>query len=191
MLLNLGEYQASIAAYEALLTLQPASAETWMFYGYVLATAGRLAEAIPAYRKAIALKPDFGEAYWSLANLKTFRFDSSELTAMGDVLKRIDLAPRSRAQLHFAFGKALEDAKNYSASFEQYRQGNAVWRKHVSHSADGVSAFVRRSKALFTREQTLAAKCLIRFSSSACPDPARRSSSRFFPAIPWLRARAS
>jgi len=67
-------------------------------------------------------------------------------------LARADLNVRSRAQMQFALGKALEDAKDYGGSFEAYREGNAVWRKTITHSADGVSAFVRRTKALFTRE---------------------------------------
>jgi hypothetical protein len=54
--------------------------------------------------------------------------------------------------MHFALGKAYEDAQEYAQSFEQYGKGNSAWRKQVRHSADDVAAFVRRCKALFTAE---------------------------------------
>ncbi|MFL6689624.1 MAG: tetratricopeptide repeat-containing sulfotransferase family protein [Alphaproteobacteria bacterium] len=150
-LLNIGEYDRAVAAYEALLEKRQ-SAEAWMLYGYALATVGRRDDAIAAYRKAIELKPDYGESYWSLANLKTFRFGPDDVAAMRTALARPDLNARSRAQMQFALGKSLEDARDYAASFEAYRDGNAVWRKTITHSADGVSDFVRRTKALFTRQ---------------------------------------
>jgi tetratricopeptide (TPR) repeat protein len=150
-LLNIGEYDGAVAAYQALLEKRQ-SAEAWMLYGYALATVGRRDAAIIAYRKAIELKPDYGESYWSLANLKTFRFSPADVAAMRMALACPELNARSRAQMQFALGKALEDAKDYAFSFEAYREGNAVWRKTINHSADGVSDFVRRTKALFTRE---------------------------------------
>ena len=151
LLLNLGEYEGAVASYETLLT-KTAAPENWMFYGNALKAVGRQQDSVAAYRKAIALKPDYGQAYWALADLKTFRFTPAEIDTMGEVLTRADLNPRSRAQMHFALGKALEDAKQYALSFEQYRLGNAVRRKDVRHSADGVATFVRRCKALFTSE---------------------------------------
>jgi tetratricopeptide (TPR) repeat protein len=151
LLLNLGEYEGAVACYETLLT-KSATPENWMFYGNALKAVGRQQDSIAAYRNAIALKPDFGQAYWALADLKTFRFTPAEIDTMGEVLARADLNPRSRAQMHFALGKALEDAKQYARSFEQYRSGNAVWRREVRHSADGVATFVRQCKALFTSE---------------------------------------
>jgi tetratricopeptide (TPR) repeat protein len=46
--------------------------QVWMSYGHALKTAGRQASACSTYRKSIELAPQLGEAYWSLANLKTF-----------------------------------------------------------------------------------------------------------------------
>lgn len=148
-LLNVGEYQSAVSVYESLLEKRP-SAEAWMLYGYALATVGRRAEAEQAYREAIRLKPDYGEAYWSLANLKTFQFSASDLVAMRQCLGRVDMPVRSRAQMQFALGKALEDATDYASSFEEYRKGNAVWRQTIQHNADGVSDFVSRARALYT-----------------------------------------
>ena len=48
----------------------------------MLKTVGRQDEGIAAYRKAIELKPTLGEAWWSLANLKTVKFDEADVAAM-------------------------------------------------------------------------------------------------------------
>ena len=92
-LLNIGEYDKAIACFETWVSKHPA-AENWMFYGYALSTAGRSQDCMAAYREAIALKPDLGEAYWSLSNLKTFRFKPAEIIAMYEALDRGDLEDR-------------------------------------------------------------------------------------------------
>jgi tetratricopeptide (TPR) repeat protein len=150
-LLNLGDYDKAIACFESWVTKHPA-AETWMFYGYALVTAGRPKDSIAAYREAISLKPNLGEAYWSLSNLKTFRFTAAEIIAMHEALDRAELDARSRWLMHFALGKALEDTRQYPASFEQYRKGNALFRGGLRYNAENTTKFVRRCKAVFTPE---------------------------------------
>ena len=68
--------------YAGLLEEYPGNAKIWLCYGHTLKTAGKQDAAIAAYRKSIELDPGFGEAYWSLANLKTFRFDADDIAAM-------------------------------------------------------------------------------------------------------------
>ncbi len=150
-LLNIGEYDGALACYERLVSKHP-TAENWMYYGHALRARGRNEDCIAAYRNAIAQNPEFGEAYWSLANLKTFKFTQSDIEEMHERLQKANLAPRGRAALHFALGKAFEDSKQYAPSFEQYQRGNAAWRKQLPYNADAVTAFVRRSKAVFTPE---------------------------------------
>ncbi|HMI36164.1 MAG TPA: sulfotransferase, partial [Steroidobacteraceae bacterium] len=87
-----------------------------------------------------------------LANLKTFRFSSAELEAMRVQLRRQDLADEDRFHLHFAIGKALEDAGQYAESFEHYSLGNALRRKEVHYDPEELTQSVRRAKALCTRE---------------------------------------
>ena len=78
----------------------------------MLKTENRVSEGIDAYRRSIALDPSFGEAYWSLANLKTFRFEEAERRRHARRSSRTPGARRRRAALHFHFalGKAFEDA---------------------------------------------------------------------------------
>src|SRR5713101_1186731 len=60
-------------------------------------------------RRTAAARPNFGEAYWSLANLKTYGFTDAELNHMRreEACEKIALA--DRYHLCFAIGNALED----------------------------------------------------------------------------------
>ncbi|HQP21181.1 MAG TPA: sulfotransferase, partial [Phenylobacterium sp.] len=91
-----------------------------------------------------------GEAWWSLANLKTFRFEAGDLAAIRAQLARGDLADEDRFHLEFALGKALEDAGDYGASFAAYAQGNALRRKSLDYDAEETHRAMLRSRALFT-----------------------------------------
>ncbi|MFL6592146.1 MAG: sulfotransferase family protein, partial [Luteimonas sp.] len=90
--------------------------------------------------------------YWSLANLKTVRFDEADLAAMRAQLARTDLAVEDRFHFEFALGKALEDAGDYAASFAHYAAGNAQRRGIVHYSADETASRVDRTCRVFTRE---------------------------------------
>ena len=147
---RLGEYDRAIEVYADVLAQYPAHAKIWMSYGHALKTAGRREECERTYRKSIDLAPNLGEVYWSLANLKTFRFTQVEVAAMHAQLARSDLGAEDRFHFHFALGKALEDAGDYVRSFEHYATGNRLRRELITYSADETSAHVQRSKALFT-----------------------------------------
>jgi tetratricopeptide (TPR) repeat protein len=167
ILANLGEYTESIRVYEDVLREFPQQPKIWMSYGHSLKTAGRVDDSVAAYRRAIAMEPTLGDAYWSLANLKTFRFTPAEVTAMRAVLARAQLSDDDRLHFEFALGKALEDEASYEESFRHYAAGNAIRRRHHPYSADEHSGYVARSKALFRPEffSTRAG------SGSAAPDP--------------------
>ncbi|MGH8303921.1 MAG: tetratricopeptide repeat-containing sulfotransferase family protein [Steroidobacteraceae bacterium] len=149
---NLGDYRDSIAAYESVLRDYPQQPKLWMSYGHALRTTGKLPEGIAAYRRALSMEPRLGEAWWSLANLKTFRFDEADIDAMRQAMSREDLSDEERLHFEFALGKALEDAASYEESFSHYAAGNALRRKQHGYDAEENSRFVRRSKELLTRE---------------------------------------
>jgi len=152
VLARIGELSQSIELYEQVLASQPLQPRIWMSYGHALKTEGREADSIAAYKKSIELQPSLGEAYWSLANLKTVRFVPPQLDAMRAQLARADLSDDDRLHLHFAMGKALEDAGDYAASFEHYAHGNRIRRAGVRYSAEEMTEHVRRCKALFTAD---------------------------------------
>jgi tetratricopeptide (TPR) repeat protein len=152
ILCHVSDYEPAIHIYEGLLREYPNHSKVWLSFGHALKTAGHQERTIQAYRRSIELEPAFGEAYWSLANLKTFRFDDADIAAMQAQLERADLEDQHRHHFEFALGKALEDRKEFAASFQHYFEGNALRRATVLYSADEISARTRRAKSLFTGE---------------------------------------
>ena len=151
VLVRTGEYEAASEAYRTILAVHPNQARLWVSQGHVLKTVGRHGEAVAAYRKAIELEPAFGDAWWSLANLKTAGFDDEDVARMEAGLA---VAPGAadRYHLHFALGKAMEDRGDYPASFAHYAEGNSLRRAELPYSADRTSAHLAETRKLLTAE---------------------------------------
>jgi len=148
---RVGDYGRAIEIYEGVLAEYPKHPNAWMSYGHALKSAGRREDSIAAYRHSIALKPGFGESWWSLANLKTFRFDPADISAMRAQLARTDLTPADQYHFHFALGKALEDQGSWHESFSHYAEGNRLRRAQIHYDAGENANHASRSKALFSR----------------------------------------
>ncbi|TLY58899.1 MAG: tetratricopeptide repeat protein, partial [Gammaproteobacteria bacterium] len=138
VLAGVAEYARAIDIYVQALKEYPRQAKIWLSYGHVLKTSGAAGEGIGAYRRALELEPRLGEAWWSLANLKTYRFDAADMARMRQQLTRADLAAEDRYHFHFALGKALEDERRYADSFEHYRQGNALRRAQLHYDPERI-----------------------------------------------------
>ena len=152
ILVSLGDFTESIDVYESVLREFPQQPKVWMSYGHALKTAGRLDDSISAYRHAISQEPTLGEVYWSLANLKTYRFTGADVAAMQAALTRTDLEPEDRLHFDFALGKALEDAGSYADSFAHYAAGSEIRRGLTHYDAAETTDYLRRSKRVYTRE---------------------------------------
>ncbi len=146
-----GEYARAIAIYEDVLREYPKQPKIWLAYGHALRTAGRRADAVAAYQRSISMAPHLGEAYWSLANLKTERFTPGEEAAMGQHLADVDLDVEDRLHLHFALGKALEDRGDFANAFKHYATGAGLRRGETPYDPAQTTDDTRRSTALFTR----------------------------------------
>ncbi|MEO6255530.1 MAG: sulfotransferase [Sphingomicrobium sp.] len=149
---RLGDFHQAIELYEAVLAKAPKQPRVWLSYGHMLKTIGRQTEGIAAYREAIALKPELGEAWWSLANLKTVRFDEADIAAMEAALAGTGLTDEDRFHLDFALGKAMHDASRSDQAFGHYAAGNALRLKHHPFVANRITRTVDRSIATFTAE---------------------------------------
>jgi predicted Zn-dependent protease len=152
VLCRVGDYEPAIQIYGDLLARDARHPRVWMSYGHALKTAGRAERAIEAYRRGLALEPSCGEIWWSLANLKTFRFSGDDLATMRQQFARSNLGDDDRLHLAFAIGKALEDAGEYEPSFRHYAQGNAIRHGQLRYSAEDTSARVRHIRQRYTRE---------------------------------------
>ena len=152
ILSRVGDYERASLIYAQLLEEYPANAKVWLSYGHVLKTEGRQKDCIAAYRQSIQRNPSFGEAYWSLANLKTFRFTKQDMAAMQQQILGDNLTKDDRVQFEFAMGKAAEDASDYELSFQHYSEGNSLYRETVPYNAEGNSERTARLKSTFTAQ---------------------------------------
>jgi tetratricopeptide (TPR) repeat protein len=148
----IGDYEQSAKIYEEGAAEVPENPKLLISHAYALQTLGRVDEAVATYRRAIDCGPGFGEAWFSLANLKTYRFTDEEIAAMEAALNMPVLDPEDRLHLHFALGKAFEDRKEDSRAFEHYREGNALRAAELRYDPAKVTTLVEEIERVFTPE---------------------------------------
>jgi tetratricopeptide (TPR) repeat protein len=149
---KIGDYAAAAALWRELINDYPTRPESWERYGNALRALGSLQESISAYRKFIELEPSSGNAWWHLADVKTFRFNAADIEQMELQLDRAGLTADDRSYLHFSLGKAYADLRLYEKSFNNYAKGNAIRRVGLAHDPDVLTAYVARCKAVMTAD---------------------------------------
>jgi tetratricopeptide (TPR) repeat protein len=149
---GLGEHEKALPLYRELLIDAPRAADLHLSVAHCLKTLGRQEEAIEAYRASAAARADFGDAYWSLANLKTYRFTDDEIARM----RSEEAAPATqlvdRYHLCFALGKAFEDRGEYQESFHHYERGNALKKSESRYRPEPIERNTRLQIEVCTRE---------------------------------------
>ena len=132
---GIGRSREAVEHYTALMAAQPGNHLHPVALGHVHKSAGDIDAAVRHYRKAYHLKRDHGDAYWSLANTKSYAFTDDEMAQMAAVEAHADTSEQDRIQLRFALGAAFETRGEYEAAFRHYEQGNALKQASASHSA--------------------------------------------------------
>ncbi len=154
-------------AFARSLDIKPDAAGVQMGYAHVLKTIGDQAASLKAYREAIRLKPELGEVYWSMANLKIFRFEDREVEDMLYQLEHGDLTEVANIHFRFALGKAFEDNKEYDKAWHYYHTGNQRQRMTVEHEPLDMENRHKAIKTVFSRD-FLAARAGV---GCEAPDP--------------------
>ena len=126
----------AVDSFERALAIDPKAARVRLSLGHVHKALGNSQASIDAYRGAVTANPALGEAWWSLADLKTYRFADDEVEAIKGTLDQGDLTTRDRAAAHFALGKAYEDRGVADTAFDHYRQGNDLRRQQEAFKTD-------------------------------------------------------
>lgn len=139
LLLQIGETGAALKDYDRLQALDSRHPTVSMTRGHALKTLGDLEQAIAAYRRAYEIRPSFGDAYWSLANLKTYRFTPGEIASMIAEEALPEIATDDRIHMCFALGKAFEDGGEFARSFEYYERGNRLKQGVLGYRAEAVT----------------------------------------------------
>src|SRR6266478_6043102 len=149
---GLGLHERAIELYRELLAGATQPADLHLSIAHSLKTLGRRAEAVAEYHTAAAARSGYGDAWWSLANLKTYRFEDGELERMRAAESAATTSVVDRYHLCFALGKALEDRQQYAQSFEYYARGNALKRSESRYRPEVFELNTRLQIEVCTRE---------------------------------------
>ena len=162
---GLGDHERAIAIYRGLLQGTEADADLHLSIAHGLKTLGHGEEAIASYRRAARSRPGFGDAYWSLANLKTYRFTDEELAEMKAFHADRSLAQIDRCHLAFALAKALEDRGEFAGSYRFYEEGNSLKRAQSNYRPELIERNTRLQIEVCT------AQMFDRLRGAGAPDP--------------------
>lgn len=133
-----GDYEKAIEIFDSILKKAPNDPNTLTSKGHALKTFGNNIDAIESYKLAHKAKPDHGEAYFSLANLKTYSFKTSEIASMKNQLENINLLSKDRVYFHFALAYALEKEGEYEEAFSHLEKGNEIKKINNRYSINGM-----------------------------------------------------
>ena len=151
VLTKLANYKEGKDAYLKALEFKPNSPRVHLSLGHVYKTMGEIDNSIDSYKNTIIQNNLSGEAYWSLANLKTYSFSKNEIKDMEETLMG-DMSDIERSQMHFALGKAYEVKKDFDKSFTNYYEGNKVKKGLIKYSSDDTSDNTKRILEFFNQE---------------------------------------
>ena len=131
-----GDHEDAIGLFDKILEKNPHNFSTYTSKGHAEKTLGRSEDAIKSYQSAYKIRPDHGEAFFSLANLKTYSFSDPELTNMKEQIQRVDLSLRDKAYFHFALAQGYEANKQYDDAFFHLKNGNQIKRDQSKYSIE-------------------------------------------------------
>jgi tetratricopeptide (TPR) repeat protein len=130
------DYDKAIDILQQALAAQPEFTQAMSQLGFALKTIGQQQQAIEILRRCINTDESYGEAYWSLSDMKTFSFSDTEVGTMQTMLSSTTLSDKNRVYFGYALGKALEHRQQYSQAFEAYDSANRLQKKYVGYSAE-------------------------------------------------------
>lgn len=167
-LVGLGDLNDAIAIYKKIISNQHGEANVYLLLGHAYKIQGDIDASVAAYQQAYNIDPACGDAYWSLANTKTYAFKDIEITQMLHATQQQEVSVKDKVHLHFALGKAYEDKPDkdlqskYENAFKHYATGNQLQRSSLSYSSDNHAYFVQSQIEAFTpalREQLKGKGC--------------------------------
>jgi tetratricopeptide (TPR) repeat protein len=155
VLYKLGRYEEAIAIYRELSELPEKRTLSLLHLGKVLKTVGEIPQAISCFHQVTEDETISGQAYWELANLKTYRFSADETSSMQQLIGPDEAPGINKALTRFALGKALEDTQQFAESFEHYQSANSAYTRL---QPTGYTSQNSKTKSFFTSEYFSAQK---------------------------------
>ena len=135
-----GDHAQAVKLFDYILEKNPYNFSTHTSKGHAKKTLGKTDQAINSYQSAYRIKPDHGEAFFSLANLKTYSFSEDEIEAMRNQVKRVDLSLRDKAYFHFALAQACESINDFNEAFFHLEKGNKIKNDQSRYSIERMDA---------------------------------------------------
>tara|TARA_B100000963_G_C22610915_1_gene664811 strand:- start:95 stop:2044 length:1950 start_codon:yes stop_codon:yes gene_type:complete len=118
------KYKKALDLYNKILEKEPNNIDVLLSMGHLYKTSGDIDNSIKSYKKTYTTDKYFGDAYWSLANLKTYQFSSEEISSLKSMIKDQYVSDDEKVFMHFSLGKAYEDMKDFKKSFKHYKEAN-------------------------------------------------------------------
>jgi Tfp pilus assembly protein PilF len=138
------------AQFQQALLLKPNNPGAHNELGKVLKDQGQLDQALASFDRALALNPDLAEAHYNRATLKTFGRGDADLAALEALAARGDRLPSGKMiYVHFALGKALDDAGEHDRAFQQWLLGGSLKRKELIHDESSNRQLFERVAQVF------------------------------------------
>lgn len=151
---RMGRHAEALAIQKQLVDENPGSIPFLLAYGYSLRAAGDVEGAIAAYRKAVGIDDEYGEAWWGLAGIKSKVLTDADISAMQQALT-IAIDERNIAPLNFALGRAFHDRGEFAKAFHHYNEGNRIRAEAIGYDSraltDEVAEVERIADADFLR----------------------------------------
>ena len=150
--MQMGDYEKALQLFDKILTKIPGDPVTLTSKGHALKTCGKTQEAVASYRDATQSSSAYGEAWHSLANLKTVKFSDTDITKMLAQLENDELKFMDRVYINFTLGKAFEDAEKFDQAFSHYAAGNKAKKAQTRYVAAQMTDEFEHQKKVFTKE---------------------------------------
>ncbi|WP_158972906.1 tetratricopeptide repeat-containing sulfotransferase family protein [Paraglaciecola sp. L3A3] len=148
-MVGIGEIEDAIKIYQYILNARNDLPGIQLLLGHAYKANGDIKQAIAAYQQAYKIRPSFGDAYWSLANTKTYQFSEQELELMQDQLSKIELDHDDKVHIQFALAKTYEDNKQFEKAFSFYQYGNSAKNQRIHYSQGKLSEQISAQKSVF------------------------------------------
>ena len=149
---GVGDHERALKLYRRLIPGAQEPAELHLSIAHSLKTMGRQVDAIESYHAAALARPNYGDAYWSLANLKTYRFTDEQIDRMRAAGANGGTSAVDRYHLCFALGKALEDRGDFAESYHYYEMGNALKKSECRYRPEELERIAQLQTEMCTEE---------------------------------------
>lgn len=147
-----GDHKKAVALFDKALAIAPDHVGALCGKGNACRTAGDQDGAIASFRRSIEADPLYAEPYWSLANLKTFSFEQSEVDDMLALVGDERISPEGQVQINNALGHEFDRRKDYDRAFEFLDRGNDLRREQEFYDPVENEELVNQTIETFTKE---------------------------------------